>query len=230
MKRAALLTVMTGVAVGALAVPPAAFAGGKGPTSGTVASAAPTLSSITLSATDVLGGTPVTGTATLASSAPPGGMAVALSSDNPAAATVPAMVTVPSGSRSASFPVTTFTVPNPQSALIIGTAGGVTAYGIVTVRTPSTFTTGSISVLSAGSGGGTVTSQPAGIRCTYDAGTSTGACTATFPVGTVVRLSAQAATGSKFQGWRGTPGCSDPSRITVARGTNITCQPGFAVK
>ena len=230
MRKAALLLVTVGVAVGALGAPPAAFAGGTGATSGVVASATPALSSITLSATDVLGGTPVTGTATLSSSAPAGGVLVALSSDNPAAATVPDGVTVPAGSLRATFPVTTLTVPNPQSALIIGTAGGVTAYGIVTVRTASTFSTGSISVLSAGSGGGTVNSQPAGISCTYNAGTSTGVCTASFPVGTVVQLSAQAAAGSKFQGWRGTPGCNDPSRITVARGTNITCQPGFALK
>jgi len=98
------------------------------------------------------------------------------------------------------------------------------------VRTPSTFSSGSISVLAAGSGRGSVTSQPAGITCNYNSGTSTGVCTASFPVGTVVRLSATAAAGSKFQGWRGTPGCGDPSRITVARGTNITCQPGFALK
>ena len=218
MKKAALLFATLGVAVGALAAPPAAFAGGTGASSGTVASASPTLSSIALSATDVLGGTPVTGTATLTASAPSGGLVVALSSDNPA------------GSLSATFAVTTLTVPNPQSALIIGTAGGVTTYAIITVRTPSTFSTGSISVLPAGSGGGTVTSQPTGISCTYVSGTSTGVCTASFAAGTVVQLSAQAAGGSKFQGWRGTPGCSDPSRITVARGTNITCQPGFTLK
>ena len=126
MTKAALLLVTLGVAVGALAAPPAAFAGGTGATAGTVASsgtaatAAPSLSAITLSATDVLGGTSVTGTATLSASAPAGGVVVALSSDNPAAATVPAGVTVPAGSLSASFPVTTLTVPNPQSALIIG--------------------------------------------------------------------------------------------------------------
>jgi len=224
MKRSALLLVTLALAVGGLAAPPAALAGG------TPSAAAPALSSITLSATDVVGGTPVTGTATLSASAPAGGLVVALSSDDPAAATVPAGVTVPAGSRSASFPVTTLTVPNPQSALIIGSAGGATTYAIITVRTASGSLTGSISVLAAGSGGGTVTSQPAGIRCTYRAGSSTGVCTTSFAAGTVVRLSAQAAPGSAFQGWRGTPGCGDPSRITVARGTTITCQPGFTLR
>ena len=96
---------------------------------------APALSTLTLNLTDVAGGTPVVGTVRLNTAANAGGLAVALSSDNPAAATVQPSVTVPAGATSASFPVTTLVVTNPQSALIIGTAGGVTAYGIVTVRT-----------------------------------------------------------------------------------------------
>jgi hypothetical protein len=75
-----------------------------------------------------------------------------------------------------------------------------------------------------------VTSQPAGIDCQITNGNGSGACNAFFTVGTVVRLTAQAAPNSRFQGFRGTPGCGDPSRITVARGTNITCQPGFTLR
>ena len=195
-----------------------------------MAAVAPALASVTLTATDVVGGTPVGGTVTLTSAAPSGGTLVDLSSDNPAVATVPAGVTVPAGATAATFQVTTFPVANSQSALIIGTAGGVTTYAIVTVRTQFSFSNGSISVLAAGSGRGTVTSEPAGINCAYDAGSSTGACSAFFPAGTVVRLTARAGAGSKFQGWRGTPGCGDPSRITVARGTTITCQPGFTLR
>ena len=231
MRRTPILLMTLAVATSALATVPPAYAQGRGgPTSNAVAIAAPALSSITLSATGVLGGTAVTGTATISASAPAGGLVVALSSDNPTAATVPPGVTVPAGALSATFPVTTLTVPNPQSALIIGTAGGVTTYAIVTVYTPSTFSTGSVSVLAAGSGAGTVTSQPAGITCAYNAGTSTGVCSASFAVGTVVRLSARSAAGSKFQGWRGTPGCGDPSRITVSRASDIVCQPGSALK
>jgi hypothetical protein len=216
----------------ALVVPSAALASGGGPTpnSPAAATAAPSLSSVTLGATDVVGGSPVAGAVTLTSPAPAGGMVVALSSDNTAAATVPATVTVPGGTTHASFQVATLAVQSSQSALIIGTAGGVTTYAIITVRTLSSFSNGSISILAAGSGGGTVTSQPVGIRCAYSAGASTGACSASFPVGTVVRLSAQPVPGSKFQGWRGLPGCGDPSKITISRGSNITCQPGFALK
>ena len=183
-----------------------------------------------VSPTDVLGGTPVTGTVVLTARAPTGGTVVALESDNPAAATAPSSVTVPAGATTATFPVTTNVVPNPQSALIIGTLGTVRTYAIVTAWTPSTFNVGSISILPGNGGSGTVTSSPAGINCVIVRGNGTGTCTRQFPAGTVVRLTAQAASDSRFQGWRGLPGCGDPSRVTVARGANITCQPGFSLR
>ena len=194
------------------------------------ATAAPTLASVTLNLTDVAGGTPVIGTVALTSAATTGGLAVALSSDNTAAATVPAGVTVPAGATKASFPVTTLAVTNPQSALIIGTAGGLTAYAIITVRTAFQSANGSISILPAGNGSGRITSQPAGINCTITLGNGAGACSSFFATGTVVKLIAQASAGSSFQGWRGTPGCGDPSKISVSAGTTITCQGGFVPK
>lgn len=54
----------------------------------------------------------------------------------------------------------------------------------------------SLSVTTSGSGVGTVTSAPAGINC----GTT---CSATFPAGSPVELSAAPATGSVFTGWSG---------------------------
>jgi hypothetical protein len=194
-------------------------------------SATAALSEVSVSPTDVVGGDPATGTVTLTAAAPSGGFTVALSSDNTAAATVPPSVAVPAGATSASFPVTTNVVPNPQSALIIGTAGAVTTYAIITAWTPFAFANGSISILPGGNGSGTVTSQPAGINCTITRGNgSGGVCTAFFPVGTVVRLDARAAADSKFVGWRPTPGCIDASRVTVSRGVNITCQVGFVLR
>ncbi len=219
--RTVLATLLLALAALAAALDTAAAA--------TAATAPPALSAVTLNQTDVVAGTPVIGTVALTSAATPGGVSVALSSDDTAAATVPAAVTVPAGARTASFAVTTLAVTNPQSALIIGSAGGATAYAIITVRThPST--TGSISILPAGNGSGTITSQPAGITCNVTFGTGTGACSSFFPSGTVVRLNTQARAGSKFQGWRGTPGCGDPSKITVAADTTITCQGGFVLK
>jgi hypothetical protein len=191
---------------------------------------APALSTVAVNPTDVVGGTPATGTVTLTASAPAGGVQVALSSDNTVAATVPASVTVPAGSTSASFPITTNTIGNPQSALIIGTAAGVTTYGIITVWTPFLFANGSISILPGGGGSGRVTSQPAGIDCTITRGNGSGACSVFFPVGTVVRLDARPASDSKFVGFRATPGCFDASRVTVSRGALISCQVGFVLR
>lgn len=210
-------------AVGILASPTATLPNAS-------AAVAPALASVTLSATDVVGGTPVTGTVRLTAAAAAGGLVVSLSSDDPTAASVPATVTVPAGSTSASFAITTFVLTNSHSSLIIGTAGGTTTYAILTVRPLSQFTTGSVGIIPGGIGSGKITSQPAGISCTIVGGNGSGVCSAFFPVGTVVRLSAQASAGSKFQGWRGLPGCADPARIIVARGTTISCQPGFTLK
>lgn len=90
--------------------------------------------------------------------------------------------------------------------------------------------TGSISIVPGGNGSGVVTSQPAGINCTITNGNGAGTCTSFFPAGTVVRLDARPAAGTQFQGWRGLPGCADPSKITVFANTNINCQPGFQLK
>jgi hypothetical protein len=177
--------------------------------------------------TDIVAGDPATGTVTLTSAAPSAGFQVALSSDNAAAATVPPSVTVPAGSTSATFIVSTANVTNSQSATIIGTAGGVTVHWTITVWTPFQYANGSISILPGGNGSGRVTSQPAGIDCTITRGNGAGSCWTFFPVGAVVRLDARPAPDSSFVGWRKLPGCFDASKVTVARGTNITCQPGF---
>src|SRR5215218_8061282 len=197
--------------------------------SATVASA--TLSTLSLSPTTVVGGNSATGTVTLTSAAPSGGFTVSLSSNNTAAATVPASVTVPAGSTSATFAVTTNSVSNSQSSTIIASAGGITRSSTITVQTAFAAANGSISIIPGGNGNGRITSQPAGIDCTIIGGIGgTGACSAFFPTGTVVRLDARPAADSRFQGWRGLPGCGDPSKITVAAGTNISCQPGFQLK
>jgi hypothetical protein len=191
------------------------------------------LSSLTVSPTDVVGPDTATGTVTLSSGAPSGGFTVDLTSDNTAAATVPPSVTVPSGSTRATFAVSTKALTNAQSAVIIGTVGGdfsTERHAIITVWDSFHFSNGSIAILPGGNGSGRVTSQPAGIDCTITGGNGAGACSAFFPVGTIVRLDARPAANSSFQGWRGLPGCSDPSRIRVARGTTITCQPGFSLR
>lgn len=58
----------------------------------------------------------------------------------------------------------------------------------------ATPTTHILSLLMPGSGSGTVTSIPAGISCSTS-------CTASFPAGTTVSLTASSASGSTFSGW-----------------------------
>ncbi|MEO7059081.1 MAG: hypothetical protein ABI083_05140 [Lapillicoccus sp.] len=166
MRRTRVLLV-TLAAIGLLTAPSVALASGGNPPP--VSTGPPALSSVSLNLTDVMGGTPVTGTVTLTSPAKTGGLTVATSSDGPVAATVPASVTVAAGSTKATFPVATVPVTNTQSSLIIGSAGTVTTYAILTVSTPSAFSTGSIAIVPGGNGNGRITSQPAGINCTVGA-------------------------------------------------------------
>jgi hypothetical protein len=188
------------------------------------------LNTLTVSPTDVVGPNLATGTVTLTAAAPSGDFVVSLTSDNIAAAMVPASVTVPAGATSAAFTVSTNQLTNAQSANIIGTAAGVTRHATMTVWDEFHFSNGSIAILPGGTGSGRVTSSPAGIDCTITRGNGSGACTSFFAVGTIVRLDARPAADSSFLGWRGLPGCSDPSKIRVARGTTITCQPAFVLR
>lgn len=98
------------------------------------------LSSLGLSPTSVTGGNPSTGTVTLTTAAPAGGAAVALSSSNTAAATVPASVTVPAGSTSATFTVSTSSVGANTPATISASYGGVSRTAILTVNAPAAST------------------------------------------------------------------------------------------
>src|SRR6266581_7453710 len=66
---------------------------------------------LVISPATVSGGHPSTGTITIERPAPPGGLVVSLRTSHPQAAQVPASVTVPAGSQSATFPITTFAVP-----------------------------------------------------------------------------------------------------------------------
>jgi hypothetical protein len=68
----------------------------------------PTLSAFTVNPSSVSAGTVATGTITIPSAAPAGGVLVNLSSRQPGSADVPSSVTVPQGATRVSFPVTTF--------------------------------------------------------------------------------------------------------------------------
>src|SRR3954453_5408288 len=75
-----------------------------------------------------------------------------------------------------------------------------------------------LTVQSAGSGAGTITSSPAGINC----GST---CTASFPSGTAVTLSATANPTSAFAGWSGA--CSGTGACTVTLNANSSVAAMF---
>ncbi len=88
-------------------------------------SAPASLASLTLSPVTVTGGAASIGTVTLTAPAPAAGLVVKLSSNIPSRAKVPATVTVPSGSTSASFSVTTVKVNRKFSPTITASYNGV---------------------------------------------------------------------------------------------------------
>ena len=97
-------------------------------------STTPSVSSVTLNPATVTSGTPSTGTVTLNEAAPSGGAVVTLTSGNTAVATVPASVTVPSGSTSATFSVTTLTVTTSTNVSISAAYSGSSQSATLTVQ------------------------------------------------------------------------------------------------
>ena len=99
---------------------------GGGTQTATLTVIPPVLSSLTLNPTSVVGGPlgPSTGTVTLNAPAPAGGAQVALSSSNPSAASVPPTVTIPAGTTSATFTVTTNPVIGSTTVTISGSYNG----------------------------------------------------------------------------------------------------------
>ncbi len=78
------------------------------------------LSNLVVSPTSLFGGTSATGTVSLNGTAPSGGITVSLTATS---VTVPASVVIPSGSTSATFPITTKPVTTPTTAEIKATSG-----------------------------------------------------------------------------------------------------------
>ena len=93
------------------------------------------LRSVSLTPTSVVGGQPLTGTATLECKAGPGPITVDLSSNSAAVASpIAASIVVPQGVQSQSFDVTTTVVLARTSVTIAGTANGITRSKKLTVN------------------------------------------------------------------------------------------------
>ena len=128
----------------------------------------------------VTGGTASQGRVTLTSAAPSGGFVVALSSGNPAVASLPASVSVAQGATSATFAIPTTAVANSTAVTITASAGAVTRTATLTVNPPPQMVT--LTVTASGRSG-RITSTPSGISV------STGRTgSASFPTGTSITL------------------------------------------
>ena len=97
------------------------------------------------------------------------------------------------------------------SQIAIHYANGVQAAG----------TTSQLSISRGGTGGGNVTSAPAGIDC----GTT---CSHAFSTGTSVTLTAAASAGSTFTGWTG-GGCTGTGTCTLTMNSNTTVDAAFTL-
>ncbi len=94
--------------------------------------------------------------------------------------------------------------------------GSVQTVALTGTGTTTAFT---LNVAEAGTGGGTVTSNPAGISC------PTTTCSANFSAGTSVTLTAAANVGSTFVGWGGA--CSGAGSCTVTMNSNQSVSATF---
>jgi PKD repeat protein len=93
----------------------------------------PTPLSVTLAPNTVAGGSPSTGTVLLSGPAPAGGSVVVLASSLTSAATVPASLSIPAGTTSGTFPVTTLAQTTTHTATISASLNGLTASAGLTV-------------------------------------------------------------------------------------------------
>ena len=152
--------------------------------------AGPTLQSVSVSPSSVAGGSSTSGFVVLSGGAPPAGAIVSLSSSNPTVASVPASVTVGSGTTAVGFTVTTTTVSTNTPITITATYGGVNRTATVTVTAAAPPTTSpppaqtvTLTVNASGRSGERVTSTPTGISVNVG---SSG--TASFATGTSITL------------------------------------------
>jgi hypothetical protein len=116
------------------------------------------LNSLSVSPDSILGGIISQGTVTLTGAAPSGGVAISLSSNTPSVASVPALVTVPAGSTSAAFTITTYPVAGSTPVTISANYGGILTAGLtVTPPALNSFSVSPAGVLGGAASQGTVT-------------------------------------------------------------------------
>lgn len=92
------------------------------------------LSSMKLNPTTVISGGSSTGTVSVASPAPAGGISVSLSTSNSSVATTPKTCTIPAGKTSGTFQVSTYGVDSQASVMISATYGNSTKTATLVVK------------------------------------------------------------------------------------------------
>ena len=197
------------------------------------------LQELSLSPSTVTGGQSSTGTVTLASPAPAGGVSVALSSHDTRWATVPASVTVPEGSSSTTFTVTTNSNNSGegQFSIIKALAGGITRQQTINVNPAppgpqlSSLSLNPTGVTGGSSSTGTVTlSGTVSACCAIVSLSSSNTALATVPASVNVPVGSTSAT---FAVTTTTVTSSTPVTITASRGTQrsaiLTVNPPGAV-
>ena len=191
----------------------------------------PTLTGFSVSPGSVPGGTSATGTVTLGSPAPSGGLAVSLSSNLPGSASVPPTVTMPAGATSASFTVTTFPVDN-TTAQLTATLGGTTLFAALGItRTSSTtltsLTVSPTTVVGGASSTGTVSLSAAAPSGGAVVSLSDNSAAATVPVSVTVAAGSTSRTFTVT-----TSAVSSPTAVSISgsyggtsAGTTLTVNP-----
>jgi hypothetical protein len=143
--------------------------------------------SLSISPQTVQGQSQPQGTITLANSAPTGGALVQLSSSNAGVARVPANVTVPGGSRTATFTVDTSTVQAPTAVVITAFYNGASMSATLTVSTGIVNAGFVVRSVSRGAGACVVEADAVDFDCVLDGSQSTGSIAAwiwTYTMGT----------------------------------------------
>lgn len=143
-------------------------------------------------------------------------MVIELSADS-GLVQVPPMVDVIGNASSGSVPITTGTTTTAQSVNVTARLRGVVDIEALLVNTT---VSGQLPLAVAVSGGGRVTSNPAGVDCGN-------VCSALFNIGTVVTLTPVADAGQRFFGWGGDGDCSDGA---VTLSTQRSCTAIFTAQ
>ena len=151
---------------------------------------APSIQVLSVSPATVVGGVSATGTVTLSSNAPTGGVKISLASSL-TTATLPASVTVPAGKTSATFAVKTTAVSSQKTATLTAKLGSASQTATLTVTAPmvKSLTLNPTSVKGGKTSSGTVTiTSPApvgglAISLSSDKTSATGPATVTILAG-----------------------------------------------